>query len=294
MNRSLLNNTTKHQAPRVKVRSEPLFFPSHGHPLYGMFCRPTEESCKETALIACHGVGLEHAVTSRMMVLAVRQAAEHGYPALVYHSRGHGDSSGDFAELTFESLVEDARSAAEHALQLSGARRVVWLGVRVGALVAAAAAVQHPNSAGLVLWEPPASGADNFHQLLRGLQFSAVARGEKEVPKTNEVLETIERDGRADIHACYFYAKFHHSMRDLKLAKILEQWTGPVFYAQIQARIKLSAGNAGIVAALEQQGCKVTTTRIAEEPGWQFLMWRVPWTSTVLLEDTMRWLDELA
>jgi pimeloyl-ACP methyl ester carboxylesterase len=294
MNRSLVSSATGLQTSRAKVRSEPLFFPSHGCPLYGMFCRPTGEDRKETALIACHGVGLEHAITSRMTALAVRRAAELGYPALLYHSRGHGDSAGDFAEVTFESLVEDALSAEECLFQLSDARRVVWLGLRLGALVAVEAAIRHPGSVGLVLWEPVASGTEYFRQLVRGLQFSAVARGGKKIPTFDEVLEKIEREGKADIHACYLHAKLYLSIREISLVKLLERWTGPVFLAQIRARLKLSATNAALVEALESRGAKVTITRITEEPGWQFLMWDRPWTSQVLLDNTMRWLDELA
>jgi pimeloyl-ACP methyl ester carboxylesterase len=259
-----------------------------------MFCRPAGEDSKETALIACHGVGLEHAVTSRMVGLVVRQAAERGYPALLYHSRGHGDSAGDFAEVTFESLVEDALSAAERLFQSSEVRRVVWLGLRVGALVAAEAAMRLPESAGLVLWEPVASGAEYFRQLVRGLQFSAIARGGKQIPTIDQVLEKIEREGKADIHACYLHAKLYLSMREVSLVKLLERWTGPIFLAQIRARLKLSATNAALVEALESRGAKVTVTRVTEEPGWQFLMWDRPWTSQVLLDDTMRWIDELA
>jgi pimeloyl-ACP methyl ester carboxylesterase len=229
-----------------------------------------------------------------MAALAVRRAAERGYPALLYHSRGHGDSGGDFAEVTYESLVEDALTAGEHVLQLSGARRIVWFGLRVGALVAAEAAMRYPDSVGLVLWEPVASGAEYFRHLVRGLQFSAVARGGKKIPTVDEVLEKVEREGQADIHACYLHAKLYLSMREISLVKLLERWTGPVFLAQIRAQLKLSAMNAALIEALESRGAKVTVTRITEEPGWQFLMWERPWTSQILLDNTARWLDELA
>lgn len=277
-----------------KVRSEPLFFPADGRPLYGMYCPPARERQNAVALIACHGVGLEHAVTSHVLARVVRQAAALGYPAFLYHSRGHGDSAGDFASITFENLVEDALAAAAHARQLAGVRRVVWLGLRVGGLVAAEAAVRSADAAGLVLWEPVARGADYFRQLVRGLLFSAVARGEKSGKTVDEVLKQVEREGQADIHACYLHSRFYLGTRDLDLAKILEGWAGPTFLAQVQARLNLSPANAALVAALEGRGAKVAVTRISEDPGWQFLMWGQPWSSTTLLENTESWLDELA
>jgi pimeloyl-ACP methyl ester carboxylesterase len=228
-----------------------------------------------------------------MAALAVRQAAKRGHPALLYHSRGHGDSGGDFAQVTFETLVEDALAAAERLLQLSGVQRLVWLGLRVGAVVAAEAAVRHPLSVGMVLWEPVASGEEYFRQLVRGLQFSALARGAQRPPSVDEVLGIVEREGKVDIHACYLHAKLYLSMREVRLTKVLERWSGPVFLAQIQARLKLSARNTELVEALESHGCKVSVTRITEDPGWQFLLWDRPWTSSALLENTARWLDEL-
>jgi pimeloyl-ACP methyl ester carboxylesterase len=229
-----------------------------------------------------------------MVALMVRRAAELGYPGFLYHSRGHGDSGGDFEETTFQSLVEDALSAGERVFQLSGARRVVWVGLRVGSLVAVEAATQQPDSAGIVLWEPVANGADYFRQLIKGLQFTALARGEKKVRNVREVLEQVEREGRADIHACYLHVKLYLSMREIELIKLLEHWKNPVLLAQIQPRLKLSATNGALVDALESRGVKVTVTRVAEEPGWQFLLWDRPWTSETLLENTMRWLNELA
>jgi pimeloyl-ACP methyl ester carboxylesterase len=287
------NGALRARSSQPKVQSQPLFFPSHGRPLYGMYCPPTRERDDAAVLVACHGVGLEHAVTSHVLARAVRQAGALGYPAFLYHSRGHGDSTGDFAEITFENLVEDALAAAAHARQLSGSRRVVWLGVRVGALVAAEAAVRSPDSAGLVLWEPVGRGADYFRELARGLLFSAVARGEKTGKTVNDVLGQVEREGHADIHACYLYAKLYLSVREVDLAKILECWAGPVLLAQIQARLKLSPANTALVAALEARGAKVAVTRISEDPGWQFLMWGQPWTSATLLADTASWLEAL-
>jgi pimeloyl-ACP methyl ester carboxylesterase len=277
-----------------RVASEPLFFVSADCPLYGMYCPPALVRDDSPALVACHGVGLEHAVTSRVVAQAVRQAAAIGYPAFLYHSRGHGDSAGDFADVTFDSLVEDALAAARQVRKLSGARRILWLGLRVGGMVAASAATRTPECAGLVLWEPVTKGSDYFRQLIRGLLFSAVARGEKSGKTVDQVLKEVEQEGQTDIHACHLHAKFYLAMRDLELANILESWAGPTFLAQVQARLNLSPANQALVAALEQRGAQVKVMKISEDPGWQFLMWGQPWSSAVLLQSTGSWLNELA
>ncbi|MGH7836215.1 MAG: serine aminopeptidase domain-containing protein [Candidatus Binataceae bacterium] len=231
-------------------------------------------------------------VPTRMLAMAVRAAAAIGYPAMLYHARGHGDSSGDFADITLEGLVEDALSAAACVRERSGAKRVIFMGVRFGAIVAAAALSQYPESAGLILWEPVHRGQDYFRQFVRGLLFAAAARGQKFGETADEILNRVERDGRADIHATYLHAKFYLSSRNANLATTIQGWNGPTLLAQIQPRVSMTAENQTLAHALEARGAKVTSVRISEEPGWQF--WRIPWVSTPLLQQTGAWLNALA
>lgn len=274
------------------VEPQPLFFASDGRPLYGFYCPPAYRRAGAPALVACHSIGLEHMVPSRMLALIVRQAAGMGFPAMLYHSRGHGDSSGNFADVTFEGLVEDALNAAHCVSEKSGASKIIFLGVRFGTMVAAKALSQYADSAGLVLWEPVHRGSDYFRQFVRGLLFAAVARGQKLGETADDVLKRVERDGRADIHATYLHSKFYLSSRETNLPETIQNWRGPTFLAQVQPRMSMTADNQSLVAALESRGGTVSAVRISEEPGWQF--WRIPWVSAPLLEQTGVWLNALA
>ena len=280
------------EGPEVGVEPQPYFFKSEGRPLYAFFCPAAKARSEAPAVVACHSIGLEHAVPTRMLALAVREAAALGYPAMLFHSRGHGDSSGDFADVTLDGLVEDAINAADSIRERSGARRVIFLGVRFGTIIAASALSRYADSAGLILWEPVHRGADYFRQFVRGLLFAAVARGQKLGETADEVLKRVERDGRADIHATYLHAKFYLSSRGVDLRATVEDWRGPTMLAQIQPRMSMTPDNQSLIAALEGRGARVTAFRVAEEPGWQF--WRVPWVSTQVLEQTRAWLDALA
>ena len=277
---------------KAGVAPEPLFFSSEDRPLYGFYCPATKVRPGAPALVACHSVGLEHMVPSRMLALAVREAAALGFPAMLYHSRGHGDSAGDFADVTLDGLVADALNAARFVRERSGAERVIFMGVRFGTMVAATALSQSPESAGLILWEPVHRGSDYFRQFVRGLLFAAVARGQKLGETADDVLKRVERDGKADIHATYLHSKFYLSSRDANLAATIKDWKGPTLLAQVQPRMSITADNQALAAALEQRGAKVNTVKISEEPGWQF--WRIPWVSTSLLEQTGAWLNALA
>ena len=274
-----------------KPRPQPLFFMSDGRPLYGLYCAPTTPRVDAPVLIGCNSVAIEHNATSRMLALLTREAAAVGYPALVYHSRGHGDSSGDVADVSFETLVEDALAAADEACRRSGATRVIWLGVRFGCLIAAEAARRRPGTA-LALWEPLHRGADYFRQLARGILFAAVARGERPNKTANDLLDEVDREGRVQVYGAYLYHKFYDSGRRAELAKSLEQWSGPTQLAQIQPRLTLAPTNAALAASLVARGAKVHVTRIGDEPGWQIS--GLPWTSPALLTETGVWLNALA
>src|SRR5690606_27322621 len=77
----------------------------------------------------------------------------------------HGDSEGDVSELCLDDWVHDVVDAAVF-LTGTAARPVSLLGVRAGALIAAAAA-NHLDPAALVAVCPVLSGADYLNDLLR-------------------------------------------------------------------------------------------------------------------------------
>src|SRR5512143_991682 len=126
-------------SPTDASRETPFFFEPGQRPLYAVYHEPLRERAGAPVLVYVHSTGVEQITNYRNQVNLARAAAAAGFPALRYHARGHGDSGGDFADVTRDSLVEDARAAAVEALRRSGAARVVWAGDRLGALVAACA-----------------------------------------------------------------------------------------------------------------------------------------------------------
>jgi len=272
----------------------PRFFESYGRPLYGLYCEASGSLQKPAGVVICHSFGPEQAVGSHVLAMAARQAALIGFSAVAYHSRGHGDSAGDFADVTFESMVQDALCAADQVTARSGATQIIWLGLRFGTLVAAAAAARCSSTSAVALWEPVHTGEDYFLDLVRGLLFSEVARGKRSGVTAKQLLEQITMEEHVDIHASYIHRKFHTDAQKLRLADLLAGWRGATLIAQIQPRMKLSPKNHALQSELEQRGANVSTMMIREEPGWQFPMWRQPWTSPDLIARTTAWLDAVA
>lgn len=283
-----------------------------GSPVYAVFHAAVPGRPEAPVVVHVHALGVEQITLYRQEVLAARAAAARGFPVLRYHSRGHGDSAGSSADVTLASLVADARAAADEALRRSGRTRVLWLGVRLGALVAALAGGPtsgRGDAAGFVLWEPAGKPADFFRQQLRTLLFSRVAGGQKPDATVDQMLERLEQEGSVDVLGYSLQRSLVRSFEGASLEAALAGCGVPVLLAQVQARAKLAPPHAALAQALSEPGAApdgpapggasprrrspVTTALVHDEPGYQ-LMSNPAWSSDALTRLTMEWLDALA
>ena len=247
-------------------------------------------------VVHVHGLGVEQITLYRQEVSAARAAAAHGFPVLRYHARGHGDSAGAAADVTLTTLVEDARAAADEAKRRSGRTRVAWLGVRIGALVAAIAGGPgsgRDDAAGFALWEPVESPAEFFRQQLRTLLFSQVAGGKKPDATVDQSLARLASEGSLDVLGYTLQRSLVDSLAEASLAASLAGVRAPVLVAQVQARARLAPAHARLVGALEVGGTAVATALLQAEPGYQYMS-NPAWESDDLTRHTLEWLDALA
>ncbi|MBI5709480.1 MAG: alpha/beta hydrolase [Candidatus Eisenbacteria bacterium] len=275
------------------ARETPMFFESGERPLYAVFHAARIARAGAPVVVYCHSLGVEQLTNYRNQVNLARAAAARGLPAFRYHARGHGDSGGDYADVTLATLVADARAAAARARALAGAARVVWVGERVGALVAAAALADDAQVAGLAMWEPVHRPAEYFRAMLRGMLFSQVAHGARPNETVDQLLERLAREGKVDVHGYYLHRELVESLEPIALEQSLARWSGPTLVAQVQARPRLAPANAQLAATLEARGARVVTLAVAEEPGWHFIS-NPAWESETLVRGTAEWLDGLA
>jgi pimeloyl-ACP methyl ester carboxylesterase len=275
----------------------------NGFPVYAVLHEAAPGRPNAPVVVHVHGLGVEQITLYRQEVLAARSAAAHGFPVLRYHSRGHGDSAGASADVTLASLVGDARAAADEAKRVSGRSRVAWLGVRMGALVAALAggpASGRDDSAGFLLWEPVSRPVEFFRQQLRTLLFSQVAGGRKPDATVDQLLARLATEGSLDVLGYTLQRSLFGSFSEAGLVEALvpEGFAGaraPVLVVQVQARAKLAPAHVRLVEALAAGGgaAPVATTQVNDEPGYQ-LMSNPAWQSDELTRVTLEWLDALA
>ena len=273
-------------------QEHPLFFSSASEALYGVFYAPEKAGRKDRVLVFTHSLGIEHMVTQRMQVLGARVAANAGFAAFRYDSRAHGDSTGDPRDMTFSDLVDDACAAADYAYKLSGASKVIWVGVRFGCLIAAEAMSRRDDTAALGLWEPLHQGGEYFRAAVRTMLFCRVAQGKSSGATLDDQLKQLETEGMLPVVGTYLYRALWGSVRDQELSRSLLNWSGQTLIAQVQRRSILSANNQRLLAEIEQRGGKVTAALISQEPAWTMLpLVRPQWTSDALLTATREWLD---
>ena len=131
---------------------EPIFFFNRqGDRLAGVLHHPPAGQSLG-AVIVCHG--MESNKNSEKLVLLSRLLTQRGILTLRFDFRYVGESSGDFADLSYGGEVEDLR-AAYSLLQHRQAGKIAILGSSMGGTVALMFAAQEPSVAALVTIAAP-------------------------------------------------------------------------------------------------------------------------------------------
>ncbi|MGH9043515.1 MAG: hypothetical protein ACRDVP_01505, partial [Acidimicrobiales bacterium] len=136
---------------------QPLWFGPKSHPLFGWVHSPVGGLARG-AVVLCPPLALELAATQSCYRELARGLARSGMVAVRFDYEGTGDSSG---EDDGPARVEAWLSSIEEAVKLAGAcgaERISLLGMRMGALLAAASLGRLGPIADLVLWDPCSSG----------------------------------------------------------------------------------------------------------------------------------------
>jgi alpha-beta hydrolase superfamily lysophospholipase len=137
-------------------------------------------------VVICNSLGDEALNAYRPLVFLAERFAAAGYPVLRLEYYGAGDSAGEDEEPDrFRAWLDGIRGAVRWLRENCGVARVTLVGVRIGALLAAAAACEMDAVAGLVLLAPAASGRRFLRELI--LRANATA----EIWKTMKVDDPV-------------------------------------------------------------------------------------------------------
>lgn len=148
----------------------PIRFGSTGRQLFGLYQEPTSLS---GCVVFCNPFGQEAIRSHRLFKVLADRLCRSGYAVLRFDYFGTGDSAGDGEEATLAGFEADLFVAQEEIAKRSGSRNVSWVGLRLGATVAACAAANFSTPLSrLVLWEPVIHGAHYLTELADAQAFA--------------------------------------------------------------------------------------------------------------------------
>lgn len=137
----------------------------------------------------------------RMASLQARELARRGVGVLLLDLFGTGDSEGEFHDATWEAWIGDIEAAISWLSAQGSARNGLW-GVRLGGLLAMAAACRSADIEQAILWNPVTSGRIMLKQFLRihlaANMEGAEKRQDARMPRARILAgETVEVAGYA-------------------------------------------------------------------------------------------------
>ncbi len=134
-----------------------LFGPDEG--LFGAYWEGGSNP-QAPAVLICNGFGQDYMRSNMVLQHTARMMADAGCAVLLFDYYGTGDSAGDSEEADLGSLLRDTQIAKQELLEISGRRRMVSLGIRLGAWMA----LQVSERA--VIWDPIVDGKAMVTELL--------------------------------------------------------------------------------------------------------------------------------
>lgn len=134
--------------------------------VFGLLHLAEGDSPDERAVLLCNPFGQEAVRSHRFYRVLAERLARVGIATLRFDYHATGDSPGDDLAGDITGWVDDTRAALRELVTRTGARRVICVGARLGAVMAVRASAGFAELRRIVLWDPIVNGPD-YLELLR-------------------------------------------------------------------------------------------------------------------------------
>ena len=239
------------------------FVDSGGGQMFSALHRP--EGPSSASVLICAPIQAEQLRNYRREVLLARELARHGLSVQRFHYRGSGNSDGSPADVTFESMVEDARTAMR-LLQDRTDGAIALVGTRLGASVAAIVG-REAGARALAVWEPIANTDRYFREIFRGRLVSELKHGESHGGRSP--IDELRRSGQLDILGYSIDLPLYESVIARRPSDDLAEVPPHVLIVQIGGSSSLRADYRTLVSGWEERGATVLIHRLeGAEPWW--------------------------
>lgn len=269
----------------------PFFFDCDGIRLFGVVHRPSApEPRPGSGVVLCHPYGEEKQFSHRVLVRFARRLAERGLPALRFDHRGYGDSEGEVEESTVETQVGETQAVVERAKEWLQVDRVVLLGLRFGATVAALVAERRPEIAGLVLWSPIVKGQAYVDELVRKHLFAQLTTGTSSLTRA-QVRESLAREGRIEVEGNYLTSRMAEQIAAIDLPEAVRRFRNPVLVTAVENRRGAYAPFEALVGAYQGVGARSMLAVAERRQFWDDRSMYEAYFPDELYQETLRWLE---
>ena len=217
----------------------------------------------------------------RLLGLAL---AARGIGVARFHYSGEGNSDGEGADMTLESMSADTAAVVAHVESTLGPERMAFHGTRLGGLVAGSFA--RAASAPLSLWEPVAEPMRFFAEAFRFKRMNKIS--EEAGPWVGTWREELAENGVLDLLGYDAHPPLIESLERVTLAAVLGDDPPPMFVAGFKDRPP-KAASAKVAIPAKANGASVDTASFALAETWWFHNEQVHEASG-LIDATAAWL----
>lgn len=144
----------------------PFFFGSAERRLFGVYEPAQRRRDPARAVLLCNSWGPEYLSAHHSLRVLAQRLCAAGFDTLRFDYFGEGDSGGETTDADLDGWKQDIATAVAELKAMSTASRVVLLGLRLGASLAADVAPALASEIDrLVLWDPIVNGANYLTEL---------------------------------------------------------------------------------------------------------------------------------
>jgi hypothetical protein len=221
-------------------------------------------------VVICSPLHAEFLHNYRKEVMLARSLAASGLAVQRFHYRGTGNSDGGTEDVTFESMLADTLVAVEFLGTKSEVDSLAFLGTRLSALIASAAAKWF-DGAPVALWEPALDPGDYFREVFRAASIRDLRElqdGLSTRQRNRASVEQLERNGSIDVLGYELHWNLYRSFIGHGLPDELGEHHRDVLLMQLDRRDGLREEYSNLRGTLASQGFSVQARAIWANEHW--------------------------
>lgn len=224
----------------------PIYFGTSAEPLFGVYHPSRAKGPASLGAVLCAPWGQEYMRTHRAFKQLASQLTRAGVHVFRFDYFGTGDSIGASDAGTPLRWIEDIRTAGDELKDTAGIEQISFVGLRLGATLAAAAAEGRDDVKKLVLWDPVLDGGEYIGELLQHADDGAT-------------------EALAGVHGFPVTARLKQELPTLKLSALLRKGSPETLVVVSEEKQEYNA----LVGQVQAAGAPVTLKHIASAGNWE-------------------------